>query len=266
MIPVVSRYLAGHTGSRLIVSAAAVAMLHLAITLPVSLLPADTARAQDRPAVGMFLVATRALRGSGFAESIILILQHDRDGTMGLIVNQPTAAKAADLLPDIAGLDRHDSQLYIGGPVAAWGVIMLVQSPRPLDNALHVFDNVYTSGDPELLNQFIGSGLSQGHVRLYAGHAGWAPGQLDTEIRRGSWITVPARTDLVFSNRPREIWKELITIGDRLIVHASAHHANRQYNTAPLGARNPQTLGRMDYDPFRPLSQRGRTAAAPVNP
>ena len=226
MIPVVTRCLAGRAEPRIVVTAVAVSIIHLAIIVAGGTLPADAAETQVSPAAGTFLVATRNLRGTGFAESIILIIQHDRDGTMGLIINQPTDANAADLLPDIAELDQYDNKLYIGGPVAAWGILMLVRSAGAPSNAEHVFDNVYTSGDPDLLNQLIGSDTSKSHVRLYAGHAGWAAGQLEAEIRRGSWFTVPARADFVFSSRPREIWRQLIDIGDRLIVEATG--ARRQ--------------------------------------
>jgi len=220
MIPVVTRYLAGGAEPRIVVTAVAVAMIKIALFVTGLALPADAAEAQGSPAVGTFLVATRDLRGTGFAESIILIIQHDQDGSLGLIINQPTGTNAVELLPDIAGLDEYDSKLYIGGPVAAWGVIMLVQSARVPANAEHVFDNVYTSGDTKLLSRLIHSGTFSASVRLYAGHAGWAAGQLEAEISRGSWFTVPARTDFIFSSRPRQIWQQLIDIGDRLIVEA----------------------------------------------
>jgi putative AlgH/UPF0301 family transcriptional regulator len=108
---------------------------------------------------------------------------------------------------------------------------MLVQSARTPANAEHVFGNVYTSGDPELLSQLIGSGTFETEVRLYAGHAGWMPGQLDAEIRRGSWFTVPARTDFIFSTQPRHIWQQLIDVNDRLIVDAvGGPHQKYAYN------------------------------------
>jgi putative transcriptional regulator len=216
--------------ARLRVVLAAVAFHFVGLVTGLAL-PVHDAQAQRTPAVGTFLVASRDLRGSGFAESIILIIQHDQNGTMGLIINQPTGTNAAELLPDIAGLGDYEGKLYIGGPVAASGVIMLVQSARTPASAEHVFGNVYTSGDPELLSQLIGSGTFETEVRLYAGHAGWMPGQLDAEIRRGSWFIVPARTDFIFSTQPRHIWQQLIDVNDRLIVDAvGGPHQKYAYN------------------------------------
>jgi len=228
MIPVETIHHSPRT--RLCVVLAAVSF-HLVGLMTGLALPVHDAQAQRAPAAGTFLVASRDLRGSGFAESIILIIQHDQNGTMGLIINQPTGTNAAELLPDIAGLSDYEGKLYIGGPVAAWGVIMLVQSTRAPANAEHVFGNVYTSGDPELLSQLIGSSTFETGVRLYAGHAGWMPGQLDAEIRRGSWFTVPARTEFIFSTQPRHIWQQLIDVRDRLIVDAVGDpHQKYTYN------------------------------------
>lgn len=202
-------------------AAVAGSIIHLAGLVTALALPAHDAQAQRAPAAGMFLVASRDLHGSGFAESVVLIIQHDSKGTMGLIINQPTGTNPAELLPDIAGLGDHESKLYIGGPVAAWGIIMLMQSARALASAEHVFGNVYTSSDPELLSQLIGSGAFETEVRLYAGHAGWVPGQLNAEIKRGSWFIVPAKTKFVFSAQPHRIWQQLINVSDRLIVDAT---------------------------------------------
>lgn len=196
----------------------AITTTHLVGLLTGLFLPANNAQAQQAPAAGMFLIASRNLRGSGFEKSVILIIQHDRDGTVGLIINQPTGTNPAELLPEVTGLRDTDSKLYIGGPVAAWGVIMLINSSRAPSRAEHVFGNVYTSGDFELLNETISSGVFATHVRLYAGHAGWIPGQLDAEIRRGSWFVVPAKMQFIFSTQPDRIWQELISVSDHLIV------------------------------------------------
>ena len=193
-------------------------------------LPMRDAQAQQAPAAGMFLVASRDLRGSGFAESVILIIQHDTDGTMGLVVNQPTNTNPAELLSDVAGLENYNGKLFVGGPVAAWGIIMLLHSDQTPTNARHIFSNVYTSGDRELLSRRVRSGAFE-EVRLYAGHAGWSPGQLDAEIKRGSWYVVPASTKFVFSTRPRELWQRLIEVSDRLIVNTTDEvHQKYTYN------------------------------------
>lgn len=216
----------------------AIAAIHLAAITAGSFLPVRNALAQQTPASGKFLVASRELRGSGFAESVILLIQHDQNGTMGLIVNQPTDTNPAEFLPDVPGLAGRENTLYIGGPVAAWGIIMLVHSSQAPANAEHVFGDVYTSGDRGLLDELIESDKFETDVRLYAGHAGWAAGQLDAEILRGSWLVIPAQTELVFSTQPRRIWRRLIGTGDRMIVNEMREpHHRYTYNVT-----SPQTI------------------------
>lgn len=170
------------------------------------------------PAQGKLLVATPEMNGSWFAEAVILLVQHDDFGSVGLIVNRRTDMAPADLLPSIAELRELQSKLYIGGPVARHGVMMLVKSDEPPGDAEHVFANVYASGSQELLRDMAGNGDSADRVRLYAGYAGWVPGQLEAEIRRGSWIVVPAAENLVFSSDPDGVWDSLAPSSRPIIV------------------------------------------------
>ncbi len=225
MIPAESTRVLSHTRLLLAVTA-----LHAIGLVSGLVLPARDAMAQPAPAAGMFLVASRDLRGSGFAETVILIIQHDADGTMGLIINQPTHTNPAELLSDVAGLENYPGKLFVGGPVAAWGVIMLLHSDPTPTGAKHIFGDVYTSGDRELLSQLVRSDAAA-QVRLYAGHAGWLPGQLDAEIRRGSWIVMPANAKSVFSAEPRKIWRRLIQVSNRLVVKTTDEaHQKYTYN------------------------------------
>ncbi len=176
------------------------------------------ASADQPPERGMFLVATPDLGNSGFSRSVILLIQHDADGTMGLIINQRTNFDPAILLPDIEGLARFGGSLYAGGPVATYGVMMLVKSGVPPGDAAHVFADVYASGSKELLLDIVKRGDAANRVRLYAGHAGWLAGQLDEEIERGSWIVTPANESLVFSGDPDSVWKHLSPTTRPIIV------------------------------------------------
>ena len=109
----------------------------------------------EEPAQGMFLVATPDLRGSGFTETVILIIQYDDFGTVGLIINKPTTIAPRELLPDIDGIDKFKGDLHVGGPVALDGVMMLVKSRAAPDDASHVFAGVDASGSRELLGEKI---------------------------------------------------------------------------------------------------------------
>lgn len=162
-----------------------------------------------QPAQGMLLIASPDMGGSWFEKTVVLLIQHDEFGSVGLVINRPTDMAPVEVLPDIAGLGQFRGKLYVGGPVEAYAVMMLIRSDRVPPDAEHVFDDVYASGSQELLREMVESGESAGRVRLYAGYAGWVPGQLEAEIRRGSWTVVTAAEQHVFSAEPGSIWKQL---------------------------------------------------------
>ena len=189
--------------------------------------------ADDAPAKGKFLVATRDLQDPNFTETVVLLVHHDDEGTMGLVINRPTTIPPSELLPDYVGVDDLSNALYVGGPVAAFGVTMLVMSNETPPESLHVFGNTHVSRSQELLRELLRNEFAAGGLRLYAGHAGWGPGQLDSEITRGSWRVVPANESMVFSDEPKRIWRRLAPAERSIIVQASANQMASQRQPAP---------------------------------
>ncbi|NND36252.1 MAG: hypothetical protein HKN81_03865 [Gammaproteobacteria bacterium] len=194
----------------------------LAATLLVTGFAPMIAVAAPAPAQGMLLVASPDMRGTWFARSVILLIQHDESGTVGLVINRPTEMAPADMLPEVSGLANLRGKLYIGGPVERYGVMMLVRSDSPPDDGEHIFADVYASGSTELLDEVLRRKDAPARLRLYAGYAGWVPGQLDAEIRRGSWLVVPAERGYVFSSDPDEIWDLLAPASKPIIVRRNS--------------------------------------------
>jgi putative transcriptional regulator len=180
--------------------------------------PVSAASAAEVPAQGRFLVATRDLEESWFSQTVILLVRHDELGTMGLVINQPSEIQLTEMLPEISHLADSDRRLYIGGPMATYGVTFLIQSDHQLEDAEHVFGNVYASGNRELLLDMLYNDQSTTLIRLYAGHSGWSPGQLDNEIARGSWDVIPASEGIIFSSEAAAIWRKLAPPERRIIV------------------------------------------------
>lgn len=187
------------------------------------------ALASEMPAPGMFLIATHDLKGSGFSESVVLLIQHDTDGTMGLVINQPTDIDLATIVPEVS--DNVFSRLYLGGPVATYGIILLIKSTDPLRDADHVFGNIYASGSRELLLELLDKAGAEKSIRLYAGHAGWFPGQLDYEIERGSWYVAPATEAMIFDEDPLKIWRKLVPPAKPILVRATLQESSQ----TPIG-------------------------------
>ncbi len=200
-----------------ILGAALIGAIGLAISLltPLGRTSISAQGATARPsrlAKGMFLVASRDLRDPNFFETVVLLLQYSSEGALGIVVNRPTPMKLADLLPEMEGLAEREDTVYLGGPVMQGRMLMLVRSAdEPSPESRQVLDDVYYSGDKELLARLVGQESEDGEeFRVFAGHAGWAPGQLEWEVKRGGWHILRAEGAAVFDTDPRELWPELI--------------------------------------------------------
>jgi putative transcriptional regulator len=159
------------------------------------------------PGKGKLLVATELVRGSGFEESVILLLHYDENGAAGLIVNKPTPATPQSALPEFDELERYVGNLYYGGPVGLNSIQALLKSGSPPDRSTHIIDDIYIVPiDEDLIEDSTDSST----LRLYVGFAGWAPGQLDAETLRGSWHIAPASAELVFEADPENLWRKLV--------------------------------------------------------
>ncbi len=162
------------------------------------------------PAKGRFLTASRNLVDPNFAESVILLLAYDAHGAMGIVVNRPTDVRLASALPDIQELRDRPDRVHLGGPVGGNLMLVLVRSPTPIKPAEKIFADVYVTGSATALRKVLGKAGKTNRLRAYAGHAGWAPGQLDREIARGDWLVTAADAAMVFETPASDIWPKLI--------------------------------------------------------
>jgi putative transcriptional regulator len=158
-------------------------------------------------------VAKPTIEGGPFWHSVVLLLAHGEQGTLGVIVNRATEIPLSKVLSDLDADETGDPALNFGGPVALDGLLFLFQSDAPPEDVKSVMGDVYFSGDREILEKLLKKKEGRDHVKLFLGHAGWAPGQLQGEIARGSWILVPADAFTVFRKSPEAIWPELAQIG-----------------------------------------------------
>lgn len=181
------------------------ALLGLALT------PVWAQTGADELGAGSFLVAGRGLLDPNFAHTVVLLLDHDDDGALGVIINRPTEVGLSEMVTDLELPEDRPQTVWVGGPVAHWQLILLVRATAAIDGAERVFDDVHFTGSREVLEQVLKEDLE---FRPYAGYAGWGPGQLEGEIDRGGWHVLPGDPDLVFDAAPMDLWKELITRGE----------------------------------------------------
>ena len=160
--------------------------------------------ADEMPARGKLLVATDEVRGLAFAQTVILLLQHDETGTLGLVVNRPIDAAVIDELRDQADLAPYEGTLYWGGPLLPYTLRALLRSDVSPEDAVQIFDSVY------LVNIDEASLADAANIRLFVGYAGWGAGQLEYELAFDSWYVLPATEEAVFAEDAGEIWEKLL--------------------------------------------------------
>jgi len=166
----------------------------------------------DMPAAsltGQLLLATPALTDPNFERSVVLVVAHDDDGALGLLLNRPTEVLVADVLEDWGPLAVSPAVVFEGGPVQPEVAICLGRRRadvpptafKPVDGRLGTVD---LSADPVDLVAALD------RVRVFAGYAGWGAGQLDGEIGAGAWLVFEALPDDAFAPRPENLWSTVL--------------------------------------------------------
>jgi putative transcriptional regulator len=128
---------------------------------------------------GKLLIAAPALLDPNFHRTVVLIAAHDEQGAMGLVLNRPSASSVVDLLPSLLVLAEPDAVVHIGGPVAPEAAILLAEFSDPDLAALTIFGDVGLPAADAGIDE-LAAGVRR--ARVFAGHSGWGPGQLDAEL------------------------------------------------------------------------------------
>jgi len=169
--------------------------------------PADLAQ-------GKILVMHRDAPDPLFARSVIVLAHFDQTGALGLMIHYRSDIPIRRALAGIAGAENRTDPIFVGGPVELPGVLALLRSATPPKGAQN--DAKKVIGDLYMLSsrQSIGAAMSEGRkpseLRIFAGYAGWGPGQLAREMRLNGWYIFDYDERLVFDQHPETLWQRLI--------------------------------------------------------
>jgi len=156
---------------------------------------------------GQLLVAGPALADPNFRRSVILVGEHGVEGAMGVILNRPSPVSVADAVPPLAELVDDADLVHVGGPVQPQAIVVLGDFRDPGEAAALVLGSIgFLPGEIESADD-VGS---LARARVFAGYAGWGPGQLESEIAEGSWILEPALAEDVFTEQPDALWSTVL--------------------------------------------------------
>jgi putative transcriptional regulator len=157
---------------------------------------------------GKLLIAAPTLMDPNFARSVVLIAAHDDQGALGLILNRPLDVPLADVSPALDAIAEPGSTLHRGGPVAPDSAVVLADFRDPSLAALTVFGTVgFPSAECDLHSLAVGVR----RARVFAGHAGWGPGQLDEELETDGWIVGQLAPDELWQLDNRGLWSTALT-------------------------------------------------------
>jgi putative transcriptional regulator len=155
---------------------------------------------------GQLLIAGPALWDPNFRRTIVLIGHHDDEGAVGVVLNRATDVPVADAAPPLAELVPDGDRLFLGGPVAPQAAVVLADFEHPDRVEILALGSIgFLPGDAGPLD--VGPIR---RARVFAGHAGWGPGQLEDEVEESSWIVEPARPDDVFTSDPEGLWRDVV--------------------------------------------------------
>jgi putative transcriptional regulator len=182
----------------------------LPLPIPDNLSVDKNTRLGLKPAKGKLLVASRQLLDPNFSQSVVLLIEYHGNGALGVIINRPSEMKLSMALPEIEELRQRPDTIYLGGPVGKDQLMLLIRTTNPPEESRLVFQDVHVSSSETVIQRMLQNPEGEERFRVYAGYAGWAPGQLDHEIAAGGWHVLRADAEIVFDKSPAEIWPDLI--------------------------------------------------------
>ena len=156
------------------------------------------------------LVAQADMLDPHFSRTVVLVMRPEDGGPLGIILNRPTNVQMRELYPERTELAGRDDLVFYGGPVQPDALLFAFRSTVKPPKGLNVSGDIYISGFSEVLDELLRHPENANEQRFFAGYAGWAQGQLEFEIERGGWYTLPLDVDAIFRMNPLTIYDELL--------------------------------------------------------
>jgi putative transcriptional regulator len=158
------------------------------------------------PLTGRLLISSANLFDPNFRRTVLLIGHHDDEGAIGVVLNQPLGVTVRAAVPPLGGLVTPEEPLFDGGPVEPASVVVLADFLDPSRAQVIALGSIGFL--PPDADDRISEAISR--ARVYAGYAGWGPGQLEDELEEDSWVVAPARPDDIFHQDPVRLWDDVL--------------------------------------------------------
>lgn len=174
--------------------------------LPRVSLAAGATKGAEVGLTSMLIVAQDAVADPNFGGSIVVVMNNLGPAPIGIIINRPMPVTVARFFPKLKRLAQVRDRVYFGGPVEFPDVWFMFRATTVPANAIPVCAGVFVSADDKLLLKLLDRPKPMEGLRIFVGHAGWAPGQLQAEIEGGAWLPRRADADAIFNPKPLAPW------------------------------------------------------------
>jgi putative transcriptional regulator len=181
-----------------------------------------------KPQKGALLISEPTLKDSYFYRAVILLVEHNNDGSVGFILNKQIDVDLRGLVNDF---DPIESQVFFGGPVNKDNLFFIHSLGKQIEGAMPIVKNLFWGGDFTMLKDLLKkdpSNLSK--VRFFIGYSGWDPGQLDMELEQNSWVVKASSDESLLTHPPKNLWKETLRNMGKDIALLSFFPENPQLN------------------------------------
>jgi putative transcriptional regulator len=177
---------------------------------------------------GNLLIAEPFMQDPTFKRSVILLCEHTiEEGSIGFVLNKPINMNIDELVADFP---EFESEVYYGGPVATDTIHFVHNVGNLLEDSVEVSRGIYWGGDFNKLKFLIESELIKSvNIRFFVGYSGWTSGQLNDELKYGSWVISDMHPNYLFKSKPSKLWKEVLhNKGENFSVIAQMPDSNSQ--------------------------------------
>ncbi len=174
-----------------------------------------------KPSKGRLLIAEPSiLNDSSFTRSVILLSEHNSEGSIGFIINKPSKYTLNDLIPEI----NSDLIIYNGGPVSKENLYFIHKVPHLIPDSIEITKDIYWGGDFEKIQELLEDNiLKDGDIRFFLGYSGWSKNQLQDELETTSWVVIENNYQNIFDVSYQSFWKDqLMKLGGEYRLWANA--------------------------------------------
>ena len=155
---------------------------------------------------GQLLVAGPSLLDPNFRRTVVLVGEHTDEGALGVVLNRASEATVEDAVPELSALVDDDELVHVSGPVQPSAIVVVADFADPEQAGALILDSVGflpAEVDPETIGELR-------RARVFAGYAGWGPGQVEDEIAEGAWYVVDSEPADAFSENPSNLWQRVL--------------------------------------------------------